>query len=116
MINNTNVKSGDVIDDLLIGWARSIDNVDMYLGPFSEMMRFSSSSFLNEAATYFDVFQYAILKVPFVSLYLAKTRDFSALLDWVPQELFAISIPGGSFIQIMRTYERVTNEHYKKKP
>ena len=110
------IKSADFIDDLLVGWARKIDDIDMYLGPFSEMMRFSSSSFLNEAATYFDAFQYAVLKVPFISLYIAKTRDFSALLDWVPKEMFALSLPGGNFIHIMRNYERITNEYYKKKP
>lgn len=103
------------IDDLLIGWARWIDNIDMYTGPFSEMMRCTSSSLLNEVAYYFDVFQYAALKVPFASAYLMRTKNFSALLDWVPKELFAISFPFGNFVQVMRNYERITNEYYKNK-
>ena len=102
-------------DLFILKYSKVVDSVDMFLGPISEVAKFSDSDFLKTAGFASAIFKGAI-KVPFVALYLARTKHFSALVDWVPKELFSYSVPLGGFIDILRSYEKITYLQYGLEP
>ncbi len=102
-------------DLFLLRYSKVVDSVDMFLGPVSEVARFSDADVIKMAGLCSAVFKGAI-KVPFVSLYLLRTKDFSALFDWVPKEIFSYSVPLGGFIDILRSYEKQAFLHYELEP
>ncbi len=102
-------------DVFLLKYSKVVDNVDMFLGPFSEVAKFSDSDLIKSLGFASAIIKGAI-KIPFVSCYLARTRDFSALYDWVPKEIFSYAVPMGSFIDILRNYEKITYAYYGLKP
>ena len=112
--SNTDVKLEDY-DLFLLKYSKVVDNVDMFLGPFSELAKQSDAdiiTFLGSAANIIK----GVIKIPFVACYLARTKDYSALYDWVPKEVFSYAVPMGSFIDILRSYEKITYVHYGLKP
>jgi len=103
------------IDRALIKSAQFIDNIDMYLGPFAEAAQLSSSEAMNQIGYAADIFQYCFLKAPFVVTYMARTRDLSAFAEWIPREMFAIGIPYGGIVEVLRNYESSVLRYYKIK-
>ena len=109
---NVNLDSYDLF---LLKYSRVVDRVDMFLGPFSEFAKFSDADIVKSLGVASAVVKGAF-KVPFVAMYLSKTKDFSALYDWAPKELFSYFVPLGSFIDILRSYEKITFIHYGLEP
>ena len=102
-------------DLFLIRYSKVVDSVDMFLGPVSEVAKQSDADLFKLLGLGSAIFKGAI-KVPFVTLYLARTKDFSALGDWVPKEIFSYAFPLGGFIDILRSYEKITYSHYDLEP
>jgi hypothetical protein len=67
---------------------------------------------MNSVAIFSNIAQYGLLKGPFVALYLSRTKDLGALANWIPREIFALGVPFGGTIEILRNYEKVTLRHY----
>jgi len=103
-----------LIDRFLIQYAKSIDNLDMYTGPFFEAARFGKSHVMQNIAFGARVFEYGIMKIPFMGLYVLRTKDFVSFLDWAHKEIFAVTVPGGGLLQIFRRYEKRTLSYYKR--
>ena len=101
------------IDKALLKYAHWIDNIDLCLGPARSTLAISGSELLESISWGIKVLDYGVMKAPFVAAYLARTRDYSALADWVPKELLAVSLPYGGFLEVMRRYEKVAKKHYK---
>jgi uncharacterized membrane protein required for colicin V production len=102
-------------DLFLLKYSRVVDGVDMILGPFSEFAKLSDADIVKSLGFASDIIE-GVVKVPFVVMYLSRTKDFSALYDWVPKELFSYFVPGGSLIDILRSYEKITFIHYGLEP
>jgi len=103
------------IDRVFVKCARFIDNIDMYLGPFADAAQLSNSEVMNQVGYAADVFQYFFLKIPFATAYLLRTKDINAVCDWIPREIFAVSIPYGGLVEILRNYESCVLKYYKLK-
>lgn len=99
-------------DKFLLKYSKTIDNIDMYLGPFADISRENKIPVLEDLSYVANAVEFGLLKIPFAVMYLARTKDFHALLNWVPRELFAVSVPYGSFIEILRNYEKTAFEFY----
>ncbi len=106
------MKELKTIDKALLTYAHWIDNIDMYLGPARSTLSVSGSDLLEGIGFGIKVLDYGMMKGPFVAAYLARTKDFSALADWIPKELLAVSLPYGGLIEIMRRYEKMAKKHY----
>lgn len=102
-------------DLFLLKYSRVIDSVDMFLGPISEITKFSDADLMKVAGVGSAIIK-GVIKVPFVFLYLQRTKDYTALYDWVPKEVFSYAVPMGSLIDILRSYEKITFMHYGLKP
>ncbi len=102
-------------DLFILKYSKLVDRVDMVLGPFSEFAEYSEADLMKSLVITSSLIKHTI-KVPFVALYLARTKDFSALYDWVPKEMFSYFVTGGSFIDVFRSYEKITYNHYGLKP
>ena len=102
------------LDNFLLKYSRFIDNVDMYLGPVSSITRQTGEPFLEGVSAVTKTFDIGI-KVPFVVLYVARTKDFASVPYFATKEIFAATIPYGGFIEIFRTYERAVRKNVKKK-
>ena len=113
-VNKEDVKLASY-DLFLLRYSKIVDKVDMFLGPFSEVAKFSDAELIKLGGFCSAIIK-GIIKVPFVSMYLLRTKDFSALYDWGPKELFSYSVPLGGFIDILRSYEKVTYLHYGLEP
>ena len=98
----------NIPDKILLSYAKLVDTVDMYTGPFFEAGRYSNSETMQSIAWGGRIVEYGLLKIPFTLAYLGRTGDFSALLSWAPREILALSIPFGGFLQVFRPYENVT--------
>lgn len=95
-------------------FARFIDNLDMYIGPFSSALKLSSSEHLSYMGFVLDMGDLAI-KGAFAIGYVIESRNFSALLEWVPREIFSSLMPYGGLVDIARSYERVVKEDFENK-
>lgn len=102
-------------DLFLLKYSKMVDKVDMIIGPFSELARYSEADLMKSLIVASSIVENS-MKIPFVALYLIRTKDFSALYDWVPRELFSYFVTGGSFVDIFRSYEKITFKHYGLKP
>lgn len=102
-------------DLFLLKYSKIVDSVDMFLGPISEIAVFSDADLLKTMGFASEIIK-GIVKVPFVSLYLARTKHFSALYDWGPKEIFSYAVPFGGLIDILRSYEKITYLHYGLDP
>lgn len=102
-------------DLFLLKYSKLIDKVDMVLGPVSEFAEYSEADLMQSLVITSSIAKNAI-KIPFVAMYLARTKHFSALYDWVPKEMFSYFIKGGSFIDVFRSYEKITYKQYGLKP
>jgi len=98
-------------DFFLLKYSRTIDTVDLFLGPVTELSKFSDSDVVKNIGILSSIVK-GVIKVPFVTLYLCKTKDYQALYDWIPKEVFSYFVPMGSFIDILRSYEKVTFKQY----
>lgn len=103
-----------LIDKFLLSYAKTIDNLDMYTGPFFEAKIFTDSEIFHTVANIARTVEYS-LKIPFIITYIARTKDYASLTEWVPKEIFAINFPYGGIIQLFRRYENRTKEYYKNK-
>ncbi|MFP4568183.1 MAG: hypothetical protein ACLFN8_04520 [Candidatus Woesearchaeota archaeon] len=110
-----NVKELKGFDTFLLKYSKVVDSVDMCLGPVSELTKYSDADLIKYIGVASFVVETAV-KFPFVCLYLGRTKDFSALYDWVPKELFSNFVPMGSFVDILRSYEKVTYLNYGLEP
>ena len=94
--------------------AKKIDNLDMVLGPFTSALKLSSSEHLQSIGWWLDVGELSF-KAVFASIYVLDSRNYSALLDWIPREIIATLIPYGGLLDVARSYERVVKEDYHKR-
>ncbi len=106
------MKQLKLADRVLLHYAHWIDNIDLCLGPARSTLSVSGSDLLESISWGIKILDYGVMKAPFVAAYLARTKDYSALADWVPKELLAVSLPYGGFLEIMRRYEKVAKKHY----
>ncbi|MCF7872232.1 hypothetical protein K9L97_04320 [Candidatus Woesearchaeota archaeon] len=113
-MKKTNTIELPLIDKFLINYATLIDNVDMYTGPFFEAKMFTESETFHQLATATRIAEYT-LKIPFILTYLARTKDLNSITEWIPKEIFAISVPYGGILQIFRRYEKRVKDHYNIK-
>ncbi|MCF7866901.1 hypothetical protein K9L67_04710 [Candidatus Woesearchaeota archaeon] len=113
-MNKTKVTELKQIDEFLIKYAKLIDDVDMYTGPFFEARHFTNSEAFHALANTARTIEYS-LKIPFIALYLGRTKDYMALAEFIPKEIFALNVPYGGLIQIFRRYEKVTKQYYNIK-
>jgi hypothetical protein len=102
-------------DRFLLKYSRTVDNIDMFLGPISEIAKISDSDIIKTAGLITAGIK-GIIKIPFITMYLKRTKDYTALYDWIPKEIFSYAVPMGSFIDILRSYEKITFKHYGLKP
>ncbi|MCC7574219.1 hypothetical protein KO361_01370 [Candidatus Woesearchaeota archaeon] len=102
-------------DILLLKYSRTVDNIDMFLGPISEIAKISDSETIKTTGLAIALIK-GIIKLPFVTMYLKRTKDYASLYDWIPKEIFSYVVPMGSFIDILRSYEKITFKHYGIKP
>ncbi|PIN81474.1 hypothetical protein COV13_01075 [Candidatus Woesearchaeota archaeon CG10_big_fil_rev_8_21_14_0_10_32_9] len=94
--------------------AKKIDDIDMFLGPFTSALKLSGSEHLQSVGWWLDVGELS-LKTFFAGIYVIESRNYSSLLDWVPREIIATLIPYGGLLDISRSYERVVREDYHKR-
>jgi len=99
-------------DLFLLKYSKFIDDTDMYLGPFADAAQLSASETAQSVGLIADLAHLFLLKGPFIALYLAHTRNFSALLNWIPRELMAFGLPYGGLIEVMRNYEKTCFAYY----
>lgn len=102
-------------DIFLLKYSRIVDSIDMILGPFSEFAKVSDSQIIKGIGITSSIIK-GVIKIPFVTLYILQTKDYTALYDWVPKEIFSYTAPLGSFIDILRNYEKITFTQYGLKP
>lgn len=103
------------IDEFILKYATFIDDVDMFIGPFQVAASNSGSEAMNDLNYLVQFAHYGVLKAPFIGIYIARTRNFSALLNWVPREVFSFAAPLGGFIEVLRNYERTVKTYYEEK-
>jgi len=94
--------------------AKKIDNLDMFLGPFTSALKLSGSEHLQSIGLWLDVGELTF-KAFFASIYVIDSRNYSALLEWIPREIIATLIPYGGLLDISRSYEKVVREDYHKR-
>ncbi len=97
-----------------IKFAKTIDNVDMFLGPFTSAMKLSGSESLEYFGWVIDLTELSA-KAFFGLIYAYESKNYSALLDWIPREIFAKSLPYGGLLNIPRSYERIVKEDYDRR-
>lgn len=102
-------------DLFLLKYSKIVDSVDMFLGPISEIAKQSDADIIKTMGLASSIIK-GVIKIPFVTLYLHKTKDYTALYDWIPKEVFSYTVPFGSFIDILRSYEKITYIHYGLEP
>ncbi len=100
------------LDDFLIKYSRFIDNVDMYLGPVSSLSKQVGEPLFDSISAVTKTLDIGV-KVPFVCIYVARTKDFSSIPYFTLKETFAATVPYGGFIEIFRTYEKITRKNIK---
>ncbi len=100
-------------DTFLLKYSKTIDDIDVVMSAFGDLSQLSGSEPVRDLGNCIYLAQYT-LKVPFAALYLARTRDFSALLNWVPMEIISAAVPFGGFLEIMRNYEGTTKRYFEK--
>lgn len=103
------------LDKAILKYAHWIDNLDMYLGPYRSAASLTGSETLEGLNWVSKAIDYAVLKGPFITLYLARTKDYAALMDWIPKEMVSLSVPYGGLIELLRNYERRAMKYYDKK-
>lgn len=99
------------LDKFILKYASFVDDIDMYTGPFFEARYFTDNEVFHTAANISRIVEYSF-KIPFIALYLARTKNYSALHEWIPKELLILGIPYGGFLQVFRRYDRVCKEYY----
>lgn len=103
------------LDSRLLGFAKVIDSVDCVTGPLGSLCYYSGDEHLAFLGLAVNIAELALLKIPFMLTYVAKTGDLTSLLYWVPKEIFAnVSKPGG-FLDIVPTYLMRTEYVLSKK-
>ena len=113
MKKNTKLKIASLnkFDRFLLNYAKLVDDIDMYTGPFFEAKIFTTNETFHTAANLMRITEYS-LKIPFIMLYIGRTKDYSALHEWIPKEIFALNVPYGGLLQIFRRYERTCKSYY----
>lgn len=109
-----NYKNAGKLDIFLLNYSKIIDDIDMYLGPFADAAQLSSSEIMQKVGIGIDLGHLLLLKFPFISLYLMHTRNFSALMNWIPRELLSFGLPYGGLIEIQRNYEQTCHNYYNQ--
>jgi hypothetical protein len=103
-------------DSFLIQYAKTIDDVDMFISPLSTLSVWHKSELVHKIGIGLTIFDIAILKTPFVAMYIAKTKDYKSAIEWLGWEALSHAIPyEGGLLNIRRNYENNTNEYYEKK-
>ncbi|MFT4311361.1 MAG: hypothetical protein ACMXX7_01930 [Candidatus Woesearchaeota archaeon] len=98
--------------DFFKKYAKLIDATDLYLGPINALTARSDDEILQSIGVVSKTINLT-LKIPFITCYLAKTKDFSALAYWAKREVISTAIPYGGFIDIGRHYQKKCEEKYK---
>jgi hypothetical protein len=94
------------LEDLMLGYAKFIDNVDLYLGPLSSLTKQGDDDFLQSISLVTKTASLS-LKIPFMAAYLLKKRDLEGVIYLCAKETFSVVIPYGGFIEMMRSYEKI---------
>ena len=90
--------------DSLVKQAKRIDTIDAFTGPLTTALYYSGSSSLQSLGLVISVAEVALLKTPFILSYIAKTKDYTSLLHWVPKEIVSNAFQAGGFLDIVPTY------------
>lgn len=101
-------------DKELLMQAKRIDKIDRFLGPLESTLQLYGTPFLGTVGTVIGIAELAFLKFPFVVKYLRHTKDYDALTDWIPKEIFANVVPFGDFIDIHKAYYNHTRNYFEQ--
>jgi hypothetical protein len=55
-----------------------------------------------------DTCELALIKAPYVHVYLQKTGDYDALALWLPKEIFGTMVPFGQMVDLFNAYKNRT--------
>lgn len=92
------------LEKLLVNYAKTLDTVDCFTGPFGALCRHTHDPTLSTLGLVVNMAELALLKIPFTALYLSRTGDVTSLFYWAPKELFAnLTVPGG-FLDVIPAY------------
>ncbi len=84
--------------------AKRLDCIDAVLGPFSSFCYMSGSDFLFSVGVATSIAEIALLKIPFMTQYISKTKDYTSLLYLGPKEIIANCSIAGGFLDIVPAY------------
>jgi hypothetical protein len=100
-------------DNFLVNYAKTIDDIDMFLAPTSTLAAWHDSDLIKKLGIAAMVLDVGIIKTPFVIMYMARTRDYKSAIEWLGWEVLAHTIPyEGGLLSIRRNYEKSTKEHF----
>jgi hypothetical protein len=114
MQNDVKTLSG--LDNLLLKYAKAIDDIDMFLGPTSTLALWHDNKTIRALGTAATILDVGVIKTPFVVMYVARTKDYQSAIEWLGWEILAHAIPyEGGCLSIRRNYEHNTKEYYENK-
>ncbi|MGM5480308.1 MAG: hypothetical protein ACQESC_02500 [Nanobdellota archaeon] len=93
------------LESKLYRHSRLVDRIDFVIGPLSALCYASGSEYLEKIGMGLDIFEMAVLKGPFIARYLLKTKDYKALMFWVPKEIIANTYRMAGIIDVAPVYQ-----------
>ena len=96
-------------------YANLVDKIDRITGPLSYLLISSGSENLENLGYALSISELLFLKLPFTISYLSKTKDFKALLYWIPKEIVSNANPINSLLDIFPAYKWRAESFYKGK-
>jgi hypothetical protein len=84
--------------------ARHIDKVDMLFGPASVLAYLSGSEYLFSAGIALSMIELCVVKLPFITRYVSKTKDYKSLYYFCLKELMLNVGNYGGFVDIFPSY------------
>ena len=94
--------------DPLLTQASRVDTIDALLGVTASAFYLSGSETLTTIGMGLNALDLIANKLPFAKTYVRETKDYRALLYWLPKELLASSSPLGGLLDIVPTYRMRT--------
>ena len=82
-----------------------VDAMDLINGPLCYLLISSGSKTLENIGIALSVSEILFSKIPFVTSYIRQTKDYKALIYWVPKEILANSIPVNGLLDIFPAYK-----------
>jgi len=101
-------------DRKLLSHAELVDKIDRIIGPLESTLQIYGNPFWASVGWVLEMSELLFLKAPFIMKYLQRTKDYDALVSWLPREIIATMVPYGDFIDIMNAYKNRARQYYEQ--